>query len=128
MKKIVSCKIFEPLGFRIQQPGSTPFKGHHFGAKTSRSTWNGSTSLISGSGLPKPDRLTCYTIQRCLLDEIRLLRNQISLCQHVFYYNKYGIVLKLMQKKVFISFVLLRMLNMAGVTADSQLRFNRDIS
>ncbi len=67
-----SCKIFEPFGFRIQQLGSTPFKVH-FDAKTSRSTLDGSTPLISVSGILDTDRLSFCTIYTCQLDEIHYL-------------------------------------------------------
>jgi hypothetical protein len=62
-------------------------EGRHFGAKTSQTIWYSSTHFNSGSGFPDPDQLTCCTIYRCLFVEIQLLRNQISLCQHVFYYT-----------------------------------------
>ncbi len=71
MKIKVSCKIFEPFNFRIQQLG--PFKGRHFGAKTSRSTLDRSTPLISGSGILDPDRLSFCTIYTCLFYEIYYL-------------------------------------------------------
>ncbi len=73
---LVSCKIFEPLGFRIQQLGSTPSKGHHFGAKSSQSTLDGSTPLISGSGILDPDGLSFCTIYTCQLDEIHYLETR----------------------------------------------------
>jgi len=43
-------RYFSHFGLRIQQLGSTPSKGRHFGAKTSQTTWFGSTPFISGSG------------------------------------------------------------------------------
>ncbi len=104
--KPVSCKIFGHFGFRIQQLGSTLFKedpatrinpfrspfwcqneGCHFGTKMGKTIWFRLTHLNSGSGFPDPDQLTCCTIYRCLFVELQLLRNQISLCQHVFYYT-----------------------------------------
>jgi len=83
---MVSCKIFSHFGFRIQQLRST-LSGRHFGAKTSQTLWCGSTHFNSGSSFPDPDWLTCCTIYRCLFVEIQLLRNQNSLCQHIFYNN-----------------------------------------
>jgi len=72
------------------QPGSIPFKDStilvpkladpHFWWKSN------STPSKTGSGLPDPDRLIFCTILRCLLHEIQLLSNQISSCQHDFYY------------------------------------------
>jgi hypothetical protein len=72
----ISCKIFEPFYFRIQQLGSTQFKGRCFGAKTSWSTLDGSTPLISGSGILDPDRLSSCTIYTCLLYEIYYLETR----------------------------------------------------
>ncbi len=105
--KPVSCKIFGHFGFRIQQLGSTLFKedpatwinpfrspfwrqnkGRHFGAKMGQKPFGlGSSHFNFGSGFPDPDQLTCCTIYRCLFVEIQLHRNQISLCQHIFYYS-----------------------------------------
>ncbi len=89
----LSCKSH--FGFKDPATQINPFrspfwhqnKGCHFGAKMSQTIWYGSTHFNSGSGFPDPDRLTCCTIYRCLFVEIHLLRNQISLCQCVFYYK-----------------------------------------
>ncbi len=94
---MVSCKIFKHLSLQVDpvikfvQLRSTPFKDSAilvpkladppFRCKSN------STPSKSGSGLPDPNRLICCTISRCLLEKMQLLRNQISLCQHVFYYN-----------------------------------------
>jgi len=55
-------RYFSHFGLRIQQLRSTPFKGHHFGAKTSQTIWYGSTPFISGSGFSDPDRPSICTI------------------------------------------------------------------
>ncbi len=74
---LISGKIFEPFYFRIQQLGSTPFKGRRFGAKTSRSTLDGSTPLIFGSCILDPGRLSSCTIYTfCLLYEIHYLETR----------------------------------------------------
>jgi hypothetical protein len=89
-----SSNLDQPFSKRIQQIGSTlaghhfgAKQGGHFGAKTSQTIGYSSTHFNSGSGFPDLDRLTCCTIYRCLFVEIQLLRNQILLCQHVFYYT-----------------------------------------
>ncbi len=55
------------LGSSNQDP--LYFKGHHFGTKTSQSTLDSSTPLISGSSILDPDRLSFCTIYTCLIDE-----------------------------------------------------------
>ncbi len=83
MKIKVSCKIFEPFNFRIQQLGSTPFKGHHFGTKTSQSTLDSSTPLISGSDILDPDWLSFCTVYTCLFYEIHYLETSGLYYKHV---------------------------------------------
>jgi hypothetical protein len=68
----LSCKIFEHFAFQVDpliefiQPGSTPFKDNHFGAKTSRSTFLVEKQLHlppkTGSGFPNLDWLIFCTI------------------------------------------------------------------
>ncbi len=81
-------KVDPAIGFI--QPGSTNFKDSTTLAPKLADPpfwWkSNSTPSKSGSGLPNLDRLICCTIQRCLLFKIQLLRNQISLGQHVFSY------------------------------------------
>ena len=77
----------QPFSKRIQQLRST-LSSCHFGTKMSWTIWYGSSHSNSGSSFPDLDRLTCCMMFRCLFVEIPLLRNHISLCQHVFYYGK----------------------------------------
>ncbi len=87
----ISCKIFEHFALQVdsviefKQLGSTPFKDSAILALKLADPpfwWkNNSTPSKSGSGLPDPEQLIFCTIYRCLLDEIYLLRNQISPCQ-----------------------------------------------
>jgi hypothetical protein len=90
-----SSNLDLPFSKRFQRLRST-LSGHHFSAKMKvtilEPKWAkpfglGSTHFNSGSSFPDPDQLPCCTINRCLFVEIQLLRNQILLCQHVFYYN-----------------------------------------
>ncbi len=98
----LSCKIFEHFALQVDpvigfiQPGSTPFKESAILVPklSDPPFWwkSNSTPSKSGSGLPDLDQLIFCTIERCLLDEIQLLRNQISSCQHVCYYTMVKIV------------------------------------
>jgi hypothetical protein len=63
-------RYFSHFGFRIQQLGSTPFKGHHFGSKTSQTTWYGFWIWFLQSG----STIIFYYLYLCFV-LIKLLRN-----------------------------------------------------
>jgi hypothetical protein len=87
--RIVSCKIFELLGFtsikydpatEFIKLGSTPFKdGATLVPKLADllSSWkSGSTPLYTGSGILDPDQLTFCSILICQLDEMHHLETR----------------------------------------------------
>jgi hypothetical protein len=64
---------------------------HHFGAQTIRAVSTLGTApppLYFSIQFLNLDQTIFCTIQRCLLDVNKLLRNQVSLRQHIFFYKR----------------------------------------